>query len=293
MIAGVSFLAWRPAPPLTAYVQEIRSFTLRGTGAFTVVSDPTACTELVVATTACMTDHRPDGALVEKPTEFVFGPMTAERAATIDMGRADETRALSIVSNPGVFFELARVSGQDVRDRVVTADELVPVTLLRSLRAELTRPSGEVCRVSIHQALVGAFALVELPDARLRRAVREIAAVTPDRSVADIVEGAGLSERQAQRAFAQRIGLTPKELQRLYRFRGVAHRIGDATNAPLGSLAAIGAAAGYADQGHFTREFKEFSGTSPSRYQSKLASALYLGRPPNVGNVQERPESRK
>jgi AraC-like DNA-binding protein len=289
VIDGVSFSAWRPPPPVAAYVQSIRFFVLRGGShdAFTVVSDPTACTELVVATSTCMTDHRPDGALVGKPPEFVFGPMSSERGATIHLDRSEETRVLSIVFNPGVFFELARVSAHELRDRVVTADELVPAALLRGLRAELTRPSGDPSRASIHQVLAQALADVGLPDPRLRRAVVAIAEEKPVRSVTDIVAHVGLSERQAQRAFAQRIGLTPKELQRLYRFRGAARRLRDALDRPEDTLAAIAAAAGYADQGHFSREFREFAGTSPSRYPEKQASALYLGQPRNVGNIQE------
>ncbi len=128
------------------------------------------------------------------------------------------------------------------------------------------------------------FADVGLPDLRLRQALRAFPTVNPDVSVPAIVSSAGLSDRQAQRAFAQRIGLTPKELQRLYRFRAVARAMGDA---PSATLAAVASAGGYADQGHLTREFKEFAGTSPSRYHAKLASAMYLGRPPTVGNVQE------
>ena len=246
MTNGVVFSAWKPAPPVSAYVQSIRFLVLRGgpQDSFAVVSDPTACTELVVSTRACMTDHRPDGALAEKPSDFVFGPMSSERAATIHLDRADETRVLSIVFHPGVFFELVRLSAHELRDRVVAADELVPGALLRVLRAELTREGRKPGRESIQRVLVQAFADVELPSLRLRHALRAFAAVAPHRSVPAILLGAGLSERQAQRSFAQRIGLTPKELQRLYRFRAVARRLTGVKDSAAGTLAALASAGG-------------------------------------------------
>lgn len=284
---GVSFTTWTPEPPVSAYVQAIRYlvFPERMKAELTVVSDPTPSTELVVSTSKFMTDHRPDGAQVEKPRDFVFGPMGAERAATLRLSGA-ETRVLSLVLRPGVLFELARVTALELRDAVVVADDLVPRRLTDALRAEISTDSGQPDRQRIQRTLAHHLGPIDLPDLRVRKAVARIAAYRPDVSLRELVASVGLSERQAQRAFAQYVGFTPKQIHRLGRFQAIAARVGRARDEE--TLAAMAAAHGYADQGHLAREFKEFTGTSPTRYHEKRERALYLGQGPPVGNLQER-----
>ena len=80
-----------------------------------------------------------------------------------------------------------------------------------------------------------------------------------DASVAAVARALGLSERQLERRVLLRIGLPPKRLARLLRFeRAVA--LANAT----ASLTETALAAGYADQSHFIREFRRFSGATPS-----------------------------
>lgn len=285
-VAGaVSFVERTPRAPLSRYVSAMRYLLLRGTpgGAITVVSDPSALTEIVVATTPCMIDHHPEGGMLPKPGEFVFGTMTSERAATVLLDRASQVRVLSIVLRPGVLFELARVAAPELRDRVVPADEIVPRSLLAALRAELSTDDGCPRWSSIEGVLLRVFADVNLPDPRLRLAARRIL-VGP---IGEALESARLSSRHAERMFARAFGFTPKQLQRLERFRSVASRLGRHGLPEGDRLAALAAAAGYADQSHLTREFREFSGTTPSRYAAKRATALYLGAAPDGGNVQE------
>lgn len=69
----------------------------------------------------------------------------------------------------------------------------------------------------------------------------------------------GWSERHFAARFYSATGLKPKEAARLLRFRR-AHRLVVSSDRPLAEIAVQ---CGYADQAHFTREFRQFAGLPP------------------------------
>ncbi|MGH7717794.1 MAG: helix-turn-helix domain-containing protein [Gemmatimonadaceae bacterium] len=86
--------------------------------------------------------------------------------------------------------------------------------------------------------------------------------ITPD--VREAVKQSGYSHRRFITLFRQAVGLTPKLYCRLLRFRRAVDRIKAAQVAPWAGLAL---AAGYSDQAHFNREFREFAGVTPEAYR--------------------------
>ncbi len=80
--------------------------------------------------------------------------------------------------------------------------------------------------------------------------------------VAELAEHVGLSERSLQRLVEQRVGMSPKWLiQR--------RRLHDAVEGLKGgesSLADMAARLGYADQAHFTHDFRTVTGMTPGEY---------------------------
>jgi AraC-like DNA-binding protein len=82
--------------------------------------------------------------------------------------------------------------------------------------------------------------------------------------IGELAERVFLSRRRLSTLFAAEFGITPKEAARTMRFSHAVARI--ANGARLGSLdlAVVAAACGYADQSHLDREFRAFTGTSPS-----------------------------
>lgn len=83
-------------------------------------------------------------------------------------------------------------------------------------------------------------------------------------SLQTLARVSGLSRRQFQRRFARQVGLAPKAYARLCRISAVL----DAreTN-PDQTLADVAAEFGYADQAHLSREFREMTQQTPSRFE--------------------------
>ena len=75
-----------------------------------------------------------------------------------------------------------------------------------------------------------------------------------------------LSERTLQRLLHKRIGLGPKWLIRRRRLQESAERLRDAG----AGLAAIAADLGYADQAHFTRDFRRATGLTPGEFAARF-----------------------
>lgn len=100
--------------------------------------------------------------------------------------------------------------------------------------------------------------------------------------IADVVDEIGYSHRRFITLFRDSVGLTPKRYCRVARFQRVLAQI-HAGEPRWGALALD---AGYADQAHFTREFTELAGVSPSRYR-----ALAPAQPNHVPfkNLQDAP----
>jgi AraC-like DNA-binding protein len=82
--------------------------------------------------------------------------------------------------------------------------------------------------------------------------------------VRQVVMASGYSHRQFIALFRRAVGLTPKLYCRILRFQEALKRY---AADPSVSLVDLAVDAGYSDQPHFTREFREFAGVTPEQYR--------------------------
>jgi AraC-like DNA-binding protein len=82
--------------------------------------------------------------------------------------------------------------------------------------------------------------------------------------VSEIQRESGYSPRHFIALFRTAVGLTPKHYYRIQRFNSVLRRLASGGN---GELAQIAVSAGYSDQAHLTRDFREFAGITPTQYR--------------------------
>ena len=82
-------------------------------------------------------------------------------------------------------------------------------------------------------------------------------------SVQALSETLYISKRQLQRSFKKQFGASPKTYQRIIRFRN-AFQYARKRNSGKLSWTDVSYETGYADQAHFIRDFREFTGDTPS-----------------------------
>jgi AraC-like DNA-binding protein len=76
----------------------------------------------------------------------------------------------------------------------------------------------------------------------------------------------GWSHKHLIARFRRQVGLRPKTAARLVRFNGVWRRLDERRPLDWGQVAAD---AGYADQAHLVRDFRRFTGTTPTRFLAR------------------------
>jgi AraC-like DNA-binding protein len=84
-------------------------------------------------------------------------------------------------------------------------------------------------------------------------------------SVESVVARSGYSHRRFVALFREAVGLSPKRYSRVLRFRAALARL---AGRPTAAWADLALAAGYSDQPHFNRDFREFAGVTPGEYRS-------------------------
>ena len=82
-------------------------------------------------------------------------------------------------------------------------------------------------------------------------------------SVARLIEESGVSTNYFNQQFKKFVGLTPKQLQRIYRFNEILALVQKEDQVEWTQIA-LGC--GYYDQAHFIKEFKTFCGINPSQF---------------------------
>ena len=101
---------------------------------------------------------------------------------------------------------------------------------------------------------------------RIQDAVRQIIEAKGVIEINRLRSAMHITERTFERNFLSETGLTPKQFAKIIRFQ---YSLQQLTRENSGSLTEIGFDSGFADQSHFIREFKRYTGQTPSYYLNK------------------------
>jgi len=108
------------------------------------------------------------------------------------------------------------------------------------------------------------------PDDRIHAAISHILDRRGQITIRELREHVPLSERSFERNFVARVGLTPKQFARIVQFQCALRQLNQSN---FGKLTDIGLDSGFADQSHFIRTFRKYTGQTPSFYLRQLTSA--------------------
>lgn len=207
---------------------------------------PDGCCELIVHRGEPYQERQTDGRLTRQPSSLLAGQLT----------RPLHLRAQGDVKVVGVRF---RTTGAH-------AYAGVPMSGLTNRRAIWTAvdlsaddEAGWLDQIQDH--VVAEIARHGLaPDPLIDGAVARLEAGA---SVEDLCREAGLSARGLQRRFAVRVGISPRMLAAVIRFRRVFEALREATTETWSDAAQ---AAGYFDHPQMARDFRRFVGCTPSQF---------------------------
>lgn len=261
-----SFTFYRPSPQLAPYVRYY--WTLRSSEASSALTFPIGCPQIIF--------HR-------KTTFFIPELSTSQPRLTISgqvnfpahirtTGELDTIVAvfrphgLSMFIGPMLHdFYNMEISGLDIADREIdrldyeignckdtpTCVSIIDSFLLARLKTMQTGKHSTMMALN-HRRL----------DATVTRILN-----TPDTRMDELHELSCLGKKQFERLFKSHIGMNPKEYSRIARFQKSLHLMQRHLDSPI-DYAEISHSCGYSDQSHFIREFKLFSGHTPTKLLS-------------------------
>ena len=100
----------------------------------------------------------------------------------------------------------------------------------------------------------------------IRPVVQQLINYNGQVSIKQLSRQANMSRRQVERLFQQYVGVSPKMLARIVRFRHLKTKLRTGHN---DSLMGIAFDNGYTDHAHLTKEFKAFTGLTPTAYLTR------------------------
>jgi AraC-like DNA-binding protein len=149
--------------------------------------------------------------------------------------------------------------------QVVDLEALVPATLI----GELAATDDWVARFDRLDAfLLARLDLATVPPPDLAFAWARLAETHGAVSVRQLCAELGCSHRHLSGRFAHDVGLGPKAIGRILRFRRVLELL--AREDGPGRFAEIAAAGGYYDQSHLNRDFRRLADCTPGEYVARV-----------------------
>jgi AraC-like DNA-binding protein len=181
---------------------------------------------------------------------FVAGPDAATRWVKLRDGAV----VVGVRIRPGAVRSVFGFHADVLLDRGVLLSDVAPGA--RRLHEHLSASENLDARHALLEDWVRS-ARVSTRDAEVIEACR-LLAMAPASVVGAVARRVGWNERKLHRQFKAAVGYGPKHFQRIMR---VQRSIRLAADGRLG-LADIAQAAGYADQPHMTRDFRDITGFS-------------------------------
>ena len=170
--------------------------------------------------------------------------------------------SVGAVLRPGAAEVLFGIPADELSGRHTALEDLwgMRAASARDQLAEL--PSSEERLDAFERLLAARLPIIRALHPAVAHALRQFDAT---KTVHEVVRESGYSHRRFIALFSRAVGLTPKMYCRVLRFQRALDRAGHA--GPI-CLVDMAVASGYSDQSHFNREFKEFTGVTPTEYRA-------------------------
>jgi AraC-like DNA-binding protein len=160
---------------------------------------------------------------------------------------------------------LLDVPMDDLVDRVAPLDALLGAPA-RELGARLCEAQDRESRVALlDAALADRLAKVPRPGRQLAHGLHLLRA-DPARDIADVARTVGWSRKHFAARVEDAVGVGPRCFRRLLRFQALTGLVAKTARPDWATLALD---AGYCDQSHMIREFREFAGMTPRDFVAR------------------------
>lgn len=215
-------------------------------------------------------DRAAAGLAERQPVRQVAGQLSTA-VHIVPRGRME---VLGVRLHPWAAGAFLQVPMRDLRDRMVSADELPVAHRLLSAASGIEDAGGRLQRLRgdiEHHA----SRLAAPPRAAAVLASRLMAGTT-NVTIRALADSVGLGTRRVQGIFAEHVGISPRTLARIARLQ---RALGHARDNPRQTLTAVAHDAGYYDHAHFVRDCQDIAGEAPGEVLGRTGdvTTAFLG----------------
>lgn len=162
------------------------------------------------------------------------------------------------------FFNLKQ---SDLKNRIFKLEELLG-KVVRNLEIQIAEKEKLNDKIRLLQEyLISQFAKTQ-PDTVFEFCVQQIKKTNGGISVKQLEKATGYSSRWLNMKFEENVGMSPKSLCAIIRFQAIYQALLSHPPSILQNKAYYDL---YYDQSHFIREFKRFTGTSPTKFETRIS----------------------
>lgn len=199
-------------------------------------------------------------------TVFLYG----QTISPVEFSTRGRFSVIVAFLRPDAVYQLFKVPANELTD---TCFNLVEAKIGRdfSLSEKLLHARDLKQKVNIIEDFLIALIVRNAThfETEINYAVQLIHESMGSKRILDIARTLQMSERTLERRFEQQIGVTPKIFSSISKFNAAVQRI---EAGQFDSLTSLAHDLGYADQSHFIRWFKHYTGETPLAFVDRLRS---------------------
>jgi AraC-like DNA-binding protein len=187
-------------------------------------------------------------------------------------GLADRSRTFRNSNNIGTVLVFFREAGavqffrqplHELFRESVSLDNFMLRSELLFLEEELAEAKSEDKRISaVERFLIARLKNTE-PDKLVLTALALIHKSKGNIRISELVDQLNISQSPLEKRFRHAVGASPKKFASIVRLKNIVQQ-----HTPKSSLTELGYQAGFYDQAHFIKEFKNFTGETPEKFFS-------------------------
>ena len=169
------------------------------------------------------------------------------------------TGNLLVIFRESGIRAFSKVPAHELFNTSITSDNLFPNTTLNSILECLSDATSHEKRINIIEAFLLNMLRFNKPDLLVNEAIHNIKKQNGIIVIKDLAKSLYISHDSFEKRFRASVGTTPKQFASIVRMNHLVKN-----HSTYDSLTAASYDAGYYDQSHFIKDFRQFTGQTPT-----------------------------